>query len=224
MSFSRRTFTQAAAVALASPFILRPASAQAVVTLKLHHFLPPIANGQAKLLSPWAKDIEQESQGKIKIDIYPSMQLGGTPPQLYDQARDGVADIIWTLPGSTPGRFPSTEVFELPFIASRHARVNALAAQEFADKHLKDEVKDVKMLAYWTHDGGLIHANKAIHRHAGAASARKPCPEGYRWCGGALGSGAVHQGAGTGEISHRYSRLTHALCRELLPGHEQGQI
>ena len=53
------------------------------------------------------------------------MQLGGTPPQLYDQAQDGVVDIVWTLPGNTPGRFPSTEVFELPFIASRRALVNA---------------------------------------------------------------------------------------------------
>ena len=114
------------------------------------------------MLAPWAKQIEADSQGKIKIDIYPSMQLGGTPPQLYDQARDGVVDIVWTLPGSTPGRFPTTEVFELPFIAARRGIVNAKAAQEFADANLKDEVKDVKILSYWAHDAGLIHANKPV--------------------------------------------------------------
>jgi TRAP-type transport system periplasmic protein len=54
------------------------------------------------------------------------MQLGGAPPQLYDQARDGVADIVWTLPGNTPGRFPRIEVIELPFIAhKRGARERA---------------------------------------------------------------------------------------------------
>ncbi len=90
------------------------------------------------------------------------MQLGGTPPQLYDQARDGVVDIVWTLPGSTPGRFPTTEVIELPFIAAERGIVNARAAQEFADVHLKDEVSDVKILSYWAHDSGHIHANRQV--------------------------------------------------------------
>ena len=52
----------------------------------------------------------------MKCQIYPSMQLGGTPPQLYDQVKDGVVDVIWTLPGYTAGRFPLVEVFELPFM------------------------------------------------------------------------------------------------------------
>ena len=162
MQFNRRLALQGFGAALAMPFVIPGARAQAVTTLRLHHFLPPVSNAHAKLLAPWARKVEAESQGKIKIDIFPAMQLGGTPPQLFDQARDGVADIVWTLPGNTPGRFPSTEVFELPFIASRRGIVNARAAQEFADMHLKDEVKDVKLLAYWAHDAGVIHANKAV--------------------------------------------------------------
>ena len=162
MTVSRRKFLAATGAAIAAPAIAKPAFAQAQVTLKLHHFLPPVANGHAKMLAPWAKMVEADSGGKIKIDIFPSMQLGGTPPQLYDQARDGVVDIVWTLPGSTPGRFPSTEIFELPFVAARRGIVNARASQEFADKHLAKETADVKMLSYWSHDHGLIHANKAV--------------------------------------------------------------
>jgi TRAP-type transport system periplasmic protein len=163
MTVNRRKLMLGAGAALSAPAVITSARAQApVVTLKLHHFLPPVANGHAKMLAPWAKQIETESQGKIKIDIYPSMQLGGTPPQVYDQVRDGVVDIGWTLPGSTPGRFPTTEVFELPFVCGEKATANARAAQEFSDIHLKDEVKDVKMLSYWAHDGGLIHANKQV--------------------------------------------------------------
>ena len=166
MTITRRQFgarTAAfAAAAVSMPHVIGGARAQAVTTLRLHHFLPPVSNAHAKLLAPWARKVEAESQGRIKIDIFPAMQLGGTPVQLFDQARDGVADIIWTLPGNTPGRFPTTEVFELPFIASKRGIVNARAAQEFADMHLKDEVKDVKMLAYWAHDAGVIHANKAV--------------------------------------------------------------
>jgi TRAP-type C4-dicarboxylate transport system substrate-binding protein len=145
------------------PAIVTGARAQApAVTLKLHHFLPPVANGHAKMLAPWAKKVEETSGGKIKIDIFPSMQLGGTPPQLYDQVRDGVADIVWTLPGSTPGRFPTTEVMELPFIASQRGIVNARASQELADAHIKDEVKDIKLLSYWSHDAGHIHATRQV--------------------------------------------------------------
>jgi TRAP-type C4-dicarboxylate transport system substrate-binding protein len=160
---SRRHVLAGTSAAVAAPYVWSSSVlAQSVVSLKLHHFLPPVSNGHARMLAPWAKKVEDASGGKIKIDIFPSMQLGGTPPQLYDQARDGVADIVWTLPGSTAGRFPTTEVFELPFICARRGIVNAQAAQEFADTNLKDEVKDVKLLSYWAHDHGLLHTNKAI--------------------------------------------------------------
>jgi TRAP-type C4-dicarboxylate transport system substrate-binding protein len=85
------------------------------------------------------------------------MQLGGSPPQLYDQAKDGVVDIVWTLPGYTPGRFPRTEAFELPFIAG-NAEQTSQAAWDFYEKHLKDEFKEVKVIAVHTHGPGLIHA------------------------------------------------------------------
>jgi TRAP-type C4-dicarboxylate transport system substrate-binding protein len=160
---SRRTVLAGTGAAVAAPAVWTSSVlAQATTTLKLHHFLPPVSNGHVRMLAPWAKKVEEASAGKIKIDIFPAMQLGGTPPQLYDQARDGVADIVWTLPGSTPGRFPATEAFELPFICARRGIVNAQAAQEFYDANGKDEVKDIKLLSYWAHDHGLIHTNKAI--------------------------------------------------------------
>jgi TRAP-type C4-dicarboxylate transport system substrate-binding protein len=84
------------------------------------------------------------------------MPRGGAPPTLYDQARDGVADIVWTLPGYTAGRFPLAEVFELPFMAGT-AAATAPAAQEFAEKHLKDEFKEVKPLVFHVHAPGLFH-------------------------------------------------------------------
>ena len=71
------------------------------------------------VLQPWAQKVAAKSNGRLKIQIFPAMQLGGAPPQLFDQARDGVADIIWTLPGNTPGRFPKIEVFERPFASAQ---------------------------------------------------------------------------------------------------------
>ena len=91
------------------------ASAQEI-TLKVHHFLPTHATTHAQLLVPWCDKIQQESGGRLKCQIYPTMQLGGAPPQLYDQVKDGVIDVTWTLPGYSAARFPLTEVFELPFM------------------------------------------------------------------------------------------------------------
>jgi TRAP-type C4-dicarboxylate transport system substrate-binding protein len=163
MKIARRKFLHLAGAAVAAPAVSRVAWGQTPqVTLKMHHFLPPVSNGHAKLLVPWAKKVEADSGNRIKIDVYPSMQLGGTPAQLYDQVRDGVVDFVWTLPGNTPGRFPGIEVFELPFVAAKKAVPNAKATQEFYEGYLRDEFKEVHPICVWSHDGGLIHTNRAI--------------------------------------------------------------
>lgn len=164
MRLSRRSLMKTGGALLAAPFILGTgaARAQGTVTLKLHHFLPPASNVHQRLLLPWAKTLEEQSKGAIKIDIFPAMQLGGKPPQLYDQAANGVVDIVWTLPGNTPGRFPSTEVFELPFVAAQKAIVNAQACQEYGQTHILKETGDTQLLCFWAHDQGLIHTNKEV--------------------------------------------------------------
>ncbi|NOG69379.1 TRAP transporter substrate-binding protein [Roseicella sp. DB1501] len=147
---------------LALPALIRPAGAQEALTLRLHHFLPAVSNVHRFFLQPWAQKVQQESEGRLRIQIFPAMQLGGAPPQLFDQARDGVADIIWTLPGNTPGRFPRIEVFELPFVSHKRAIANCLAIQEFADAELRDEFREVHPICVWGHDQGLIHARREV--------------------------------------------------------------
>ena len=132
------------------------------LTLRLHHFLPAVSNVHRFFLQPWAQKIAAESNGRLRIQIFPAMQLGGAPPQLFDQARDGVADITWTLPGNTPGRFPKTEVFELPFVSHKRAIVNCLAIQEFATTELRDEFAEVHPLCVWGHGEGLIHTRREV--------------------------------------------------------------
>jgi TRAP-type C4-dicarboxylate transport system substrate-binding protein len=167
MNADRRRFIAAASF-LAAPAILRAGSARAAeVTLKMAHFLPPVAPAHAKLLKPWAEQVEAASDGRISIRIYPSMQLGGSPAQLFDQVRDGVADLAWTLPGYTPGRFPRLETFELPFVAAPTALVNAQAVQEFASTQLGNELSDVRLICAWAHDQGVIHSRRAIGDLAG---------------------------------------------------------
>lgn len=158
---TRRKLMGAAAAAALVVMGAAPAIAQEV-TLKLHQFLPAQANVPKLILDVWADKVEESSGGQIKIDRFPSMQLGGKPPELMDQAIDGVADIVWTVVGYTPGRYPSTEVFELPFMMT-NARAVSHAYWEMFDKHMKDsEFKDVHILATWVHGPGLIHTSDPV--------------------------------------------------------------
>ena len=132
------------------------------VTLKLHHFVPAQANQQKFWFEPWAKKLEQEFGGKLKVEIYPSMQLGGKQPQLFDQAKDGVVDIVWTVSGSTPGRFPRLEVFELPFLSHAIGEKTAPAVWDFYQVYAKDELKDVKALAVWGFGSGVLFTKDVV--------------------------------------------------------------
>ena len=175
MSVLRKTL---GAAALAGAVLLGGAAAPAQdVTLRIHHFLPPPAPVPANFITPWAEKVEQESGGRIKVEIYPTMQLGGKPPALYDQARDGVVDIVWTLTGYTPGRFPGTEAFELPFMPA-NAEATSQAAWKFYEKYLTDEFKDVQLIAVHTHGPGLLHVKASATRCFPSTRATSvPCAE-----------------------------------------------
>jgi TRAP-type C4-dicarboxylate transport system substrate-binding protein len=138
---------------------LSGASAQEVA-LKLHHLVPPVAIAHSAMLTPWAEKVERESGGRIAIEIYPSMHLGGQPPALIDQVREGIVDIVWTLPGYTPGRFPMIEVFELPFLNAQPIVTN-FAIAEFIDNH-PEEFAEYKVISAFVHAGQLIHSTAPI--------------------------------------------------------------
>lgn len=147
-----KTMLLAAVAALA----LTPAARAAEVTLRLHHFLSAESRTHTEFLVPWEKAVEAQSGGRIDVQIYPSMQLGGKPPQLFDQARDGIVEISWTLLGYTPGRFPAAEVFELPFMSGTAAQTTA-ALQEFQAKYLGEELRQVHPLLLHAPPGYKFH-------------------------------------------------------------------
>jgi len=140
--------------------------ASAQITLKLHHLLPPKAPAHTKMLAPWAADVEKASGGKVKIQLYPAMSLGGKPPELINQVRDGVVDIVWTVNGYTPNLFPRSEVFELPFIHTNNATATNLAMRDmFLSGDIAQDFKDVKVMFLHVHAGQAIHmAEKEVHK------------------------------------------------------------
>jgi len=166
--FNRRRFLNVGAAALAAPFGLRAGRAQAAeFEFKLHHLLGPKAPAHTKMLAPWAAGIEQASGGRVKIEIYPAMSLGGTPPQLFGQVRDGVVDLIWTVNGYTAGLFPRSEVFELPTVFTNNIVATNLAMREMFAQHLQEEYRDVHVCFLHVHAGQAIHmAETPVHHPA----------------------------------------------------------
>mgnify|MGYP001165579730 CR=1 FL=1 len=134
---------------------LGAAHAQQVV-LKVHHFLASTSAAQVNLIQPWCEKVNKESKDRLKCQIYPSMQLGGKPAELMDHARDGVADIVWSVPTYAAGRFMKSEVFELPFMAAT-AKSGSQALWDYVHKHAMDEFKGTKLIFMHVHDGTLFH-------------------------------------------------------------------
>lgn len=150
-----RNILRAAALAAG---LAAAAAAQAApeVVLKVHHFLPATANAQVRMIQPWCDKIARESNERMVCQIYPAMQLGGTPAQLFEQAKDGVADIIWTLQTYSAGRFTKSAVFELPWMVS-HAESGSKALWDFVHKYAMDEYKGVRPIFMHVHEGTLLH-------------------------------------------------------------------
>ena len=124
--------------------------------------MPAPANSNKLFVLPGLKKLKKESNGEIVTEMYYSMQLGGKPPQLVDQVREGVVDIVWTVAGYTPGRFPMLEAFELPFLPTKSI-ITSQAAQEYVETIAANDLKDYKVLTVHVHSPGMIHTkNKLI--------------------------------------------------------------
>lgn len=178
-------------------------------TLRLHQFLPAQANVPRQILDVWADAVERDSGGRIEIERYASMSLGGTPPELMDQAMDGIADIIWTVNGYTPGRFPHTEVFELPFMVEDEGAASG-ALWDMYEEHMQDNFAGVHMLGMWVHGPGLFHTTEAITMPSDL--------EGMKIRGGSRSVNALLGLVGAEAIGLPVPQLPEALSRGVIDG------
>lgn len=148
-------YGMAAAIALT---VTSSAATAQDVTIRIHHFMSQKAPLHSQMLAPFAERIAEESDGRIKIELFDSMSLGGKPGDLFDQAVDGAVDAVLTLPGYTAGRFNRTEVFELPFIMEDSVATSK-AFWDLIESDLQDdEYGDLQVLSGWVHGPGVIHS------------------------------------------------------------------
>ena len=145
-----------AAIAAAITLTAMPVLAQEV-TLRFQHFTSPTTANPTFFMQPWADAIEAQSDGRIKVEIYPFMQLGGAAPNQYDLIRDGAIDGGWVIPGYQPNRFPEAEAMELPFMTSKLGEEASAAAWDFTQEYLMDDFADVHLIAAHMHGPGIVH-------------------------------------------------------------------
>lgn len=152
MSMKFRSLALIGAMAVSLPAVAQE------VTFKVAHFLPSAAPTQQRVLQPWCEDMKKESNGRIACQFYPAMQLGGTPAQLADQVKNGVADVVWTGPGYSAGRFPAIEAFELPFMVS-DALSGSRAVWKYYKQYAQQEFAAYKVLAFHVDGGQAVHTS-----------------------------------------------------------------
>lgn len=151
------TKTKAFALGLAIAAMGSTSTFAAEFEFKLHHFLSPKAPAHSKMLVPWAERIMAASDGRIEIEIFPSMTLGGKPPQLPRQVRDGVVDMAWIVNAYAAGAFPRTEVFELPGVHMGDSAAVNKAMRAMYDDELRKDFKGIRALFQHVHGGQAIH-------------------------------------------------------------------
>ncbi len=137
-----------------------PALAQDV-TLRFQHFVSPASANPTYFMQPWADAVEEQSGGRIQVELYPFMQLGGSAPNQFDLIRDGAIDGGWVIPGYQPNRFPEAEAMELPFMTTKSGEEASAAAWQFTQEHLMDDFADVHVIAAHMHGPGIVHKRGA---------------------------------------------------------------
>jgi len=150
----RRRF--AAASSAAALVLTLPGTSRAQQEeIKLATFVPPTHYGLAQIMVPWGKEIAEKSGGRLNLRVFPSMQLGGKPPELYKQMVRGLSDITFTLPGYTSADFPLMSLSELPGMATSSEEGTRKMWQHM--KFFTDgEIKESKPLVIWTGDAAAV--------------------------------------------------------------------
>ena len=134
-----------------------PVSAK-TINLKFAYWMPT-KHTLHRVFVKYAKEVEQLTNGQVKITLYPGGALGG-PLEQWDMAVGGIADISFFMPGYTAGRFPRSTVFDLPLVGGGSCAVNTAIAQGVYQKYIAPDYKDAKMLIYFVSEPFTIHTSK----------------------------------------------------------------
>ncbi|HYG54885.1 MAG TPA: TRAP transporter substrate-binding protein [Burkholderiales bacterium] len=146
-------------MAFAAVAAIGTANAQDKHEVKVTSFVGP-QHFMSQWLVKWGEKLEKASNGRLAFKHFPGATMAPTPAQ-YDLAASGRAEVAWFLHGGTPGRFPLTELSNLPYlVGSAEIGTKMLNDPELRAKYLDAEHKGVKVLMLLTHQPGNVHTTK----------------------------------------------------------------
>ena len=139
-------------------FVASPAIAQ--IKLNYSVFFPA-PHKNAVLATEWTKEIEKRTGGKVQITVFPGGTL--TPAdKCYDGVVKGLSDIGFSVLAYTRGKFPLTEVVDLP-LGSRSGLASTKLINEYYKKFKPKELDEVKVMYLHGHGPGILHTKAAVN-------------------------------------------------------------
>lgn len=122
----------------------------------------PTTHPMTALIDQWCKDVEKRTNGAVKITSFPGGTLAN-PTQVYEGVLKGTFDIGTSALAYSTGRFPLTEVLDLP-LGYRDARQGLYLHNAFLKKFkpFLKEFDEVKLFYLYTPGPGLIHTKKIV--------------------------------------------------------------
>ena len=167
MNFLAKTFTGLVSLTIASTVFADE--------LKLAHFSSTKYHLHNEMFLPLAEKLDQATGGETTIRVYPAGELGAGPVKQYDRAIDGVADIVYALPGYTASQFKKTLLVELPGVVPGNKDITKKMWNNI--DIIGDEFRRTKLLGLWSAEPAkLLMADKKIEKMSDLAGLKIRVP------------------------------------------------
>ncbi|MCP8688699.1 TRAP transporter substrate-binding protein [Marinobacterium sedimentorum] len=144
---------------LSATLAFSAAHASAATTLRLAHFWPSGSAYQTDLFEAWAKSVEEASDGELKVNVYPSQTLVKAA-KAYEGAVSGIADISAVIQGYSAGRFPLSEIAQLPGLTSSAEQGSCIIQKLYDEGKISSEYQDTKTLFLFSTGPAYLHTRE----------------------------------------------------------------
>lgn len=128
--------------------------------LKLAHFLStkhPFHN----VMVNFGKELSTATNGSTTIRVFPGGALGANPVEQFNRAVDGVADLVFGVPGYTASIFPRMILAEYPGLVNNPYDLTKKLNSALDKGLFGKEFKRVKILSLWNISPGVLFTSKA---------------------------------------------------------------
>lgn len=138
-------------------------SSQETTVLRFSHFYPATADVNKEIFEPWARKIEEDSNGRLKVEVYPSATLSKADTA-YESTVKGTIDIGSQVQGYTSGRFPLTQIAELPGLSNSSTQTGCMLQTLYENGTISSEYEDSHLLFMFATGPGTLHTTNKLIR------------------------------------------------------------